>query len=144
VRRLLALSILALVVAACGGAARLSRAEFAKREDAICSRYARAVQALGQPKTLAELARFTAKVVPLTEAVVTDARKLKPPRDEQKLAKEWNAENQKVVDAVKRLDAAARAGDRAAAKAALDDANAANARSNELGKQLGMSACTKS
>jgi len=68
---------------------------------------------------------------------------LRPPKDEQALVDEWSAENQKIVDAIRALGAAARKNDQKAAKAALAAGDAANTRSNALGRQLGMSACTK-
>jgi hypothetical protein len=144
VRRLLALALSGLVVTACGdGRGRLSSDEYAKRADAICARYARAIQGLGQPKTLDELAAFTDRAVPIAQKAVDDASNLRPPQDEQKLADRWNAENQKVVDAIKRLGAAARKNDQNGAKAALAAGDTANTNANGLGRQLGMDACTK-
>jgi hypothetical protein len=145
VRRLLVLVVLAGLLAACGGggSARLGRQEYAKRADALCDRYAAQLRGLGQPKTFPELARFTDKAAPLAQRLIDETTKLRPPEDEQALVDRWNAENQKIVDAIEALGAAARKNDQKAAKAALDAGDAANTRSNALGRQLGMSACTK-
>jgi hypothetical protein len=144
VRRLLAFALLGLVVAACGGGgARLSKTEYAKRADAICARYEQAIRALGQPKSLDELTAFTDKAVPIAQKAVDDAARLRPPKDEEKLAESWHAVTQKVVDAIGRLGAAARKGDQNGAKAALAAGDTANTNANNLGRQLGMDACTK-
>ena len=142
-RRLLALALLGLVTAACGGGGRLSRAEYARQADAICARYAQAIKALGQPKSFDELAAFTDKAAPVAQKAVDDAKRLRPPENEQKLADRWSAETQKVVDAIKRLGTAARKNDQNAAKAALAAGDSANTNANDVGRQLGMDACTK-
>ena len=145
-RLLVLLAGLALVGAACGGGGsggRLSKEGFAKRADALCTRYTADLRRLGQPKSFAELAAFTDKAVPLAQRLIDDTKKLEPPEEEQALVDRWSAENQKIVDAIKDLGDAARKNDQKAAQAALDAGNAANERSNVLGRQLGMSACTK-
>jgi hypothetical protein len=146
VRRLLALLLLGLLLAACGGSGgtRLSKQEFAKQADALCTKYTADLNKLGQPRSFAALAAFADKAVPLAQRLIDDTKKLKPPTDEQATVDSWAGENQKVVDAIKALGDAARKNDQKAAKAALDQGNAANKRSNVLGKQLGMNACTKS
>jgi hypothetical protein len=145
VRRLLVVVVLASLPAACGGGGdgRLSKQEYAKRADALCDKYAAELKGLGQPQSFQELARFTDKAAPLAQRLIDDTQKLRPPKDEQVLVDEWNAENQKIVDAIKALGAAARKNDQKAAKAALDAGDAANTKSNALGRRLGMSACTK-
>lgn len=145
-RRLLALLVLGMLLAACGGggAARLSKQEYAKQADALCTKYTTDLNKLGQPQSFAALATFADKAVPLAQRLIDDTKNLKPPEDEQSTVDSWSAENQKVVDAIKALGAAARKNDQKAAKAALDQGNAANERSNVLGRQLGMDACTKS
>ena len=143
--RLLVVGLVALgLLAACGGGStRLSKQEFAKRADALCAKYTSDLKKLGQPQSFPELAAFTDKAVPLAQRLIDDTKKLKPPQDEQALVDQWNAQNQKLVDAIESLGAAARKNDRKAAQQALQSGNTANARSNALGTQLGMTACTK-
>jgi hypothetical protein len=145
VRRLLVVVALVALAAGCGGGGsdRLSRQEFAKRADALCTKYAADLKKLGQPSSFAELATFTDKAVPLAQKLIDDTKKLKPPKDEQATVDRWNAQNQKVVDAIKALGDAARKSDQKAARQALQLGDAANTESNTLGKQLGMTACTR-
>jgi hypothetical protein len=143
VRRLLVVPVLVALLAACGSSARLSKQEYAKRADALCTKYAADLKKLGQPKSFPELAKFTDKAVPLAQRLIDDTRKLKPPKEEQTTVAAWNTENQKVVDAIKALGDAARKSDQKAAQSALQTGDAANTKSNTLGKQLGLNACTK-
>jgi hypothetical protein len=145
VRRLLVVvAVLVGLLAACGGgSARLGKEEYAKRADALCDKYAAQLKGLGQPKSFPELARFADKAAPLAQGLIDDTKKLRPPKGEQALVDQWSAENQRIVDAIEALGAAARKNDQKAAKAALDAGDAANTKSNALGRRLGMSACTK-
>src|SRR5712691_8066416 len=103
-RRVLALFAAGLLLAGCGsGGSRLSRADYAAREDAICSRYAKRIAALGQPKDLTELSKFASRAVAIARRAIDDARKLQPPKAEQAAVDKWNAENAKVADAIARL-----------------------------------------
>jgi hypothetical protein len=143
VRRLLFVLVVVALLAACGGGARLSKQEFAKRADALCTKYTSDLKQLGEPKSFPELAAFTDKAVPLAQKLIDDTKKLRPPKDEQAVVDRWNTENQKVVDAIKALGDAARKSDQKAAQTALQTGDAANTKSNTLGKQLGLTACTK-
>src|SRR5437588_3522393 len=121
-----------LVTAGCGGAARLSRADYAAKADAICSRSARQISALGQPGNLTQLARFAARSVRIARKAIVDVRALKPPRDEEAAARRWTAQVARVADEVAALGKAARAHDRPAAQKALARGNAANSQARAL------------
>jgi len=144
-RRVLALFAAGLLLAGCGsGGSRLSRADYAAREDAICSRYAKRIAALGQPKDLTELSKFASRAVAIARRAIDDARKLLPPKAEQAAVDKWNAENAKVADAIARLGRAAKANDQSAAQRALRQGDAANGRAKVLAQQLGMDGCARS
>jgi uncharacterized lipoprotein len=136
--------VVVLVLAACGSSGGgLSKADYAKQADAICTRYAKALKALAQPRGLTDLPRYTDKSIPLAQRVLDDVRKLKPPKSEQVLADRWIAENQKTLNSIKQLAKAAAKNDRPAAKVALAAGTKSNVASNELAGRLGMVACTK-
>jgi hypothetical protein len=141
VRRTLPLLLAATLLAACGGGGRLSRAEYAKRADAICAGYKRKIEALPQPRSLAQLQALTAKAVPITRQTAEKLRDLKPPKDEQKTADAWNDSNGEILTAMVRIRDAAKKNDRSAITSALRDANNANRRSNDLARTLGMKTC---
>jgi hypothetical protein len=138
--------LVALLVAGCGGgggAGRLSRADYAKEADKVCSTYNAKLNALPQPKNQDELAAFVDKAVPLVSDASDRLSELKPPQDEQRVADAWNRANSDIVRALERLRDAAKAKDRAKMQTALADGNKANSRANTLAKTLGMNACSK-
>ena len=135
----------AVLVAGCGGGggSRLSRADYAKQADKICSTYNAKLNALPQPKSQAELSAFVGKAVPLVSDASDRLAELKPPQDEQRIADSWNQANSDIVRALERLRDAAKAKNNAKMQTALADGNKANSRANTLAKTLGMNACSK-
>ena len=135
----------AALVAGCGsgGGSRLSRADYAKQADKICSTYNAKLNALPQPKSQAELSAFVGKAVPLVSDASDRLAELKPPQDEESIANAWNRANSDIVRALERLRDAAKAKDNAKMQTALADGNKANSRANTLAKTLGMDACSK-
>jgi hypothetical protein len=127
----------AVLVAGCGGGggARLSRTEYAKQADKICSTYNAKLNALPQPKSQAELSAFVGKAVPLVSDASDRLAELKPPQDEQRLADSWNQANSDIVRA--------KAKNNAKMQTELAAGNKANAHANTLAKTLGMNACSK-
>ena len=137
--------LVALLVAGCGGGGGdgLSRADYAKQADKICSTYNAKLNALPQPKNQTELTGFVDKAVPLVSDASDRLSELKPPQDEQRIADAWNRANSDIVRALERLRDAAKAKNNAKMQTALADGNKANARANTLAKTLGMNACSK-
>jgi hypothetical protein len=135
----------AVLVAGCGGGSgkRLSRAEYAKQADKICSKYNAKLNAIARPKSQADLSRFVDEAVPLVSDASDRLSELKPPQDEQRIAATWNQANSDIVRALERLRTAAKAKDNAKMQTALADGNKANSRANTLAKTLGMNACSK-
>ena len=136
--------LVAVLVAGCGGGggARLSRTEYAKQADKICSTYNAKLNALPQPKSQAELAAFVGKAVPLVSDASDRLAELKPPQDEQRIADSWNRANSDIVRALQGLRDAAKAKDNAKMQTELAAGNKANAHANTLAKTLGMNACS--
>ena len=81
-----------LLAAGCGGGGRLSKQDYAKQADAICSKYNRKIEALGRPKSaaLAEIARFAEQALALERKGNAELAGLKPPKSEEKTAQEWH------------------------------------------------------
>src|SRR5919198_878058 len=88
--------LLAIVFAAgCGGGGsseRLTRDEYAKQADAICSKYNDQTKALANPTSLSELANVADKTLPILDHAISDLRKLRPPENEQSTADAWLAQ----------------------------------------------------
>ena len=134
----------ATLAAGCGGGdGRLSRDDYAKKADAICAEYNRRIRALRQPRTVAGISAFTAKAIPIARRGDSELRSLEPPQGEESTAKAWLAANEEVVDAITRLGAAARRGDRAGIRKALREGTRANGRAKRLARRLGLQVCAR-
>ena len=75
---------IALAVSACGSDedAR-AKAAWIAGGDAICARVNSEIDALGEPKTLAEIAEYAAKVKKIAEGQLTELANLDPPKKDQ-------------------------------------------------------------
>src|SRR5919198_2977461 len=129
-----------LLAAGCGGGGGgLSKDEYAKRADAICTKYNAKLRALTRPTSISELPAYVDKALPLARKGDAELRGLKPPTDEEQTAKEWLDQNDSVVGSMERLRDAAKKGDRAGIQAALGEATAANQAANRFARRLGLS-----
>jgi hypothetical protein len=133
-----------LLAAGCGGGGgRLSKDEYAKRADAICTKYNAKLRALARPTSISELPAYVDKALPLARKGDAELRALKPPNDEEQTAKEWLGQNDSVVGSMERLREAAKKNDRAGIQAALTEASSANRTANGLARKLGLSVCAQ-
>ena len=96
---------LALLASACGGSSYkgLSKADFIKQADAICTKYntlaTAATKDLNQNSSQAELiAAIRTKLVPLFAQQQTELRKLKPPKEDRATVKQMIDDAQAAAD----------------------------------------------
>jgi hypothetical protein len=82
-RRALAPLALLAALAGCGddGGGELTKAEFIKQADAICTKFDARLKAIPQPKTAAEIADYADKATPVAREGVDDLRELEAPDD---------------------------------------------------------------
>jgi hypothetical protein len=142
-RVVLAFAIAALVAGCGGGSGRLSKAEYAKRADAICAKYNAKLKALSRPTGISGLPAYVDRALPLARKGDDELRALKPPKDEEQRAKEWLDQNDSVVGSMERLRDAAKKGDRAGIQTALNEASSANQTANRLARSLGLRVCAQ-
>src|ERR671932_1059738 len=126
----LALLITVLVAGCGGGSGRLSKDEYAKRADAICTKYNAKLKALTRPTSISALPDYVDKALPLARKGDDELRALKPPEDEEQTAKEWLDQNDSVVGSMERLPDAAEKGDRTGIQTAPNEATSANRTAN--------------
>jgi hypothetical protein len=141
---LLAASVL---LAACGGSGdkRLSKAEYAKRADAICARFNRQQPPAptSQNVTVRQVLRIAEQTLPLLDRTIADLERLAPPKDEQTLADRWLASLRRLrADAAKIRDRA-QANDLAGIAALVAPSQSDQRTSERLAAQLGTSVCSK-
>ena len=146
-RRASTLLLAIVVLAGCGGSdssgQRLTRDEYAKQADAICSKYKQKTDALSRPATLSDLADVADQVLPLLDDARGELRDLRPPQNEEATANAWLDEFDVITDDVKKIRDAAKKNDGAAVQAAAAPALQHNQHANELATQLGMTVCSK-
>jgi transcriptional regulator with GAF, ATPase, and Fis domain len=142
-RSILAGAAVVVLAAGCGGEKRLSREEYSKRADAICSKYNARIKALGQPGSIRALPRYVDRALPIARKGTEELRRLEPPKDEEKTANEWLDQNDSAVGALERLRDAAKHADRSGIQAALTEAAAANRAANRFARQLGLRICAQ-
>ena len=142
-RSILAGAAVVVLAAGCGGEKRLSREEYSKRADALCSKYNAKIKALGQPGSIRALPRYVDRALPVARKGTEELRRLEPPKDEEKTANEWLDQNDSAVGALERLRDAAKHADRSGIQAALTEAAAANRAANRFARQLGLRICAQ-
>jgi hypothetical protein len=135
------------VLAGCGssGDKRLSKGEYARRADAICTRFNRQQPSLGNPQsvTVKQVEQLASQTIPLLDRTIADLRRLAPPKDEQQLADRWIASLRRLrVDAAKIRDRA-KANDLAGVGALVGPSQRDERASEQLAARLGTRICSK-
>ncbi len=143
-RPTVSLVALLLLLPACGGGSeRLSRSEYVRQADAVCSRYARTIAGLGTPRRPREIVRFTSRAIAELDRTLEQERDLKPPARLEPLKRRWLAAAARVRADMVAVRKAARANDLSAIEAALEQGVRHDDRSNALARELGLRVCSK-
>src|SRR2546426_6387295 len=128
----LALVVVVLAAGCGGGSGRLSKAEYSKRADAICTKYNAKLKALARPTSISGLPAYVDRALPLARKGDEELRALRPPKDEEKTAKEWLPHNDSLVGSLEQLPGAATQGARAGLQGALTQASTAERTADRL------------
>ena len=135
------------LVAGCGNGGssdqRLTREQYAKKADAICTKYKHKTDALSRPATLSDLADLASQVLPFLRAARGELRALPPPQNEEATANAWLDQFDVIIDDVTNIRDKAKQKDSAGVQAAAAPALKHNQRANDLAAQLGMTVCSK-
>jgi hypothetical protein len=144
VRRAILLLSCALL-AACGssGSHRLTREEYARRADAICTHYQRLTSALGAPGTTRQLAIVAGRTLRLLDEARADLAQLRPPLSEQQLARQWLDSIAVLRRDVVKLRDRASANDLLGVRHVVRPAARHNRQSDRLASRLGMTVCSR-
>jgi hypothetical protein len=147
VRRAPFLLLAVLFAAGCGGGGgsgeRLTRADYAKKADAICGKYSQQTKALANPSNLSDLADVADKTIPILDNALNELHKLKPPADEQGIADQWLAEVENLKGDLQEIRDKAKGNDLKGVQAVVPKASEHNGKANKLATQLGMTVCNK-
>jgi hypothetical protein len=131
-------------VAGCGeskGSDRLSKEDYLKRADAVCTAYDHRLEELPEPKTIEGVVTLADEAKPVAERGLAELRKLRPPTDLQEDVDAWLALNQANVDAIDDLRKAAAASDEASARAVSQRAVENEQKADALAKRIGLEEC---
>jgi hypothetical protein len=144
VRYAVVLAAVTVGVAGCGeskGSDRLSKEDYLKRADAVCTAYDHRLEELPEPKTIEGVVTLADEAKPVAERGLAELRKLRPPADLQEDVDAWLALNQANVDAIDDLREAAAASDEAAARAVSQDAVENERKADAVAKRIGLEEC---
>ena len=145
------LFLVILLAAGCGGGGgkgssggdRLSRAQYAARADAICSKYNAKTRSLGNAKNLSDLVTVFDRALPLLDNAINELRTLKPPASEQNDVDRWLAQSEVAKHDLGAMRDKAQAKDLKGVQTAFAKAAADNKESNRLAAKLGLKVCAK-
>jgi hypothetical protein len=125
----------------CGGNDRLSKAEFQQQANAICAKYQKRIDAVGQPASIEEIADWVDKVIPLVEQEIDEMDDLNPPEEDQEAFDQMIAKAEETRDAGEELGDAAERNDQAAVQAALKEGQASGDEADRLAGELDLDDC---
>jgi hypothetical protein len=143
-RRSAAVLVCTVAVAGCGsGSKGLTRLEYARRADAICTQYNRQTARLqGRGAGVQRLASIADRTLVLLDRATSRLAALPPPREASSLAHRWLASLDRLRADVVKIRDAARANDLATVRTVATAAQRDNDASNRLAQRLGMQACS--
>jgi len=132
------------LLAGCGGGGdtRLSREEFESQGNAICAKYQKQLQAVGNPSSIDEIPDLVDQAVAILNKEIAEIAALNPPADMQTEFDALIDASNNTKDAAADLSQAAKDGDRAAVQKALDEGKAASEKADQIATQLGLDSCT--
>ena len=132
------------LLAGCGGGGdtRLSREEFESQGNAICAKYQKQLQAVGNPSSIDEIPDLVDQAVAILNREIAEIAALKPPADMQTEFDALIDASNNTKDAAADLSQAAKDGDRAAVQKALGEGKAASEKADQIATQLGLDSCT--
>lgn len=135
----------ALVGAGCGGGDdRPSRADYVASVEEICAESDRRVQAVPEPETVADVARYGREIKSIIVELLAEARELELPDEDRERFEEYLdlVEADPTFDKMDDLIEAADAGDEdLVAELAAELENTGASEADELAAELGLDAC---
>ncbi|MEP7225019.1 MAG: hypothetical protein ABI783_08680 [Actinomycetota bacterium] len=121
--------------------ARLTKAEFARRADATCTRLNEFAATLGDPTTLSGTAKMLDGLIPTLWNAWMQQGLLRPPPEERPVVRRWMTAMRSYASSLEGVRYAARRGDQEGMNAANGLVNRHAQEGGRLSSQLGMKVC---
>ena len=138
----LVVAVGALLAGGCGGGDdRLSEADFRQQANDICTDVNGQLEGLEQPTTPDEVGAFVSDAIPVLESGLDRLHGLNPPEDMEDDYNRFLAEADKSVPAARKLQQAAEDQDPDALQDAVAEGDAADQRSDDIARDLGLTEC---
>jgi hypothetical protein len=135
-------AVLAVVAAGCGDGGRgLSRVAYTQSAESVCTDLDKKGAALSQPSTMEEFAPFARKSAALLRDALTELRALEIPGDLAETHTRWLDALDEVRMKLEALARAAEARDEQTATRLAGELDAAQARADDVARELGLRAC---
>jgi hypothetical protein len=132
----------ALLAGGCGGGDdRLSEDEFRQQANDICTDVNDQLEGIEQPSTPDEVGAFVSEAIPVLESGLDRLHELNPPEDLEDDYDRFLAEADKSVPAARKLQQAAEDQDPDALQDAVAEGDAADQRSDDIARDLGLTGC---
>lgn len=144
-RRALVGAVVALVVAACGGAGGTSKADYVKQANAVCRDAAKQVAALRIPSRadVTAMPKAAARVVAVQRRALDQLRAIKPPKPDRTEIAKWVALVDQTIDQADLSAAAQKDGEIQRAITANANGSALDRRADEIARAYGLRMCVQ-
>jgi hypothetical protein len=144
VRRLLAISLLAMAAAGCGGGGdRLTQEEFASQANAICQDFEQKIDDLGAPENLDDIEGFADEAAEIAGDGRDELAGLNPPEDLEADYARLLETLDEAIENIERIGDAAADGDEAEVQRIAEEGEAEDEDSDRLARELGLDDCAE-
>ena len=121
----------------------LSKAEFTKQGNGICTKYDAEAKKLGDPQTVEEIPGYADKALALFDKQIGEMEKLEPPEELKGDFDAFLATGDDAKKFINDLKSAAETGDEKKVAEVAEQGDARDQKSDELATKLGLTECAK-
>lgn len=152
---LLALAVIALALAGCGGsdstsggddAAKptpLTKTELVAQADEICKDMQTKIDEIASPESIEELEAAIGQQIEIAGPAIVKLQALTPPDDLASDYESWTSKIQQMQDGTLKVRAAAASGSQAAVEKVVKEVDTVNKEADKIGKAIGFKYCAQ-
>lgn len=153
---LLALTVLALALAGCGGSDTttgggddaaapepLTKTELVAQADAICEDMQKKIDEIPSPESIEDLESAISQQITISGPAIEELQALTPPEDLASDYETWTSKLEQMQDGTEKVRDAAASGSQSDVEAIIEEVDTVNKEADEIGKQIGFKVCAK-